>query len=202
MTQGKTGFRSSWAAWARDLPQFPRFNPPEPDPAFQLIEQKQLREVLKGFDEEVIQTIEADLQFMDHELLRLFRQRDHEAKLQQNRYRLFQIFFIGLAAVATMIGSIQALLLSDNAHLVPVFAFFETAIALAATFLATISGREAPLPLWLANRRRAELMRREYFRYLINLPPYDSLEGIQRRTTLSRRAADINRGVDPDERAQ
>ena len=197
-TQGETGFRQSRPAWFRDLPQFPNFNPPEPDQKYQLIEGKKLREVLKGFDEDVIKKIEEDIQFMDYELLRLFRERDHEAKLQQNRYRLFQIFFIGLAAIATMIGSIQALMLNNNPGIVPFFAFLETVVALMATFLATISGREAPLPIWLANRRRAEHLRREYFRFLVNLPPYDSQEGFQRRTLLSKRAADIADGIDPD----
>jgi hypothetical protein len=199
-TQGKTGFRKNWPVWAREMPQFPRFNPPDPDPNYQLIDSQKLREVLNGFDPEVIQKIEQDIQFMDYELLRLFRERDHEAKLQQNRYRLFQIFFIGLAAVATMIGSIQALMLNNNPGAVPIFSFLETVVALLATFLATISGREAPLPIWLANRRRAEQLRREYFRFLVNLPPYDGLDSFQRRTLLSKRAADINRGIDPDER--
>ncbi|HLU08253.1 MAG TPA: DUF4231 domain-containing protein [Oceanobacillus sp.] len=197
-TQGKTGFRKSRPAWFRDLPQFPTFKPTEPDPNYQLIDPEKLREVLKGFDEEIIQRIQDDIQFMDYELLRLFRERDHEAKLQQNRYRLFQIFFIGLAAIATMIGSIQALMINNNPAIVPFFAFLETVVALMATFLATISGREAPLPLWLSNRRRAEHLRREYFRFLVNLPPYDSVEGYQRRTLLSKRAAEIADGIDPD----
>lgn len=199
-TQGKSGFRNNWPVWARELPQFPRFNPPEPDPNYQLIDSQKLREVLSGFDEEIVKKIEADIQFMDYELLRLFRERDHEAKLQQNRYRLFQIIFIGLAAVATMIGAIQALMLNNNPGVVPIFSFLETVVALLATFLATISGREAPLPIWLANRRRAEQLRREHFRFLVNLPPYDGQDGFQRRTLLSKRAADINRGIDPDER--
>lgn len=198
-TQGKSGFRKDRPAWFRDLPQFPRFNPPEPDEKYQLIDSQKLREVLTGFDEAIVRKIEEDIQFMDYELLRLFRERDHEAKLQQNRYRLFQIFFIGLAAVATMLGAIQALMLNNNPGVVPIFSFLETVIALLATFLATISGREAPLPIWLANRRRAEHLRREYFRFLVNLPPYDSQEGFQRRILLSKRAADVNRGIDPDD---
>jgi hypothetical protein len=197
-TQGKTGFRKQSAAWFRDLPQFPTFKPAEPDQTYQLIEPQKLRDVLKGFDEDVIKKIEEDIQFMDYELLRLFRERDHEAKLQQNRYRLFQIGFIVLAAIATMIGSIQALMINNNPTIVPFFSFLETVVALMATFLATISGREAPLPNWLSNRRRAEHLRREYFRFLVNMPPYDSVEGYQRRTLLSKRAADIADGIDPD----
>jgi hypothetical protein len=66
------------------------------------------------------------------------------------------------------------------------------------TYLASVSGREAPLPIWLENRRRAEHLRRDYFRYLMNLTPYDNLEGYDRRRLLSMRAANINRGFFPD----
>jgi hypothetical protein len=66
-------------------------------------------------------------------------------------------------------------------------------------FLATISGRSAPLPNWLNNRRRAEHLRREYFRFLMHLPPYDEPVVYKRQELLSERAADINRGVNPDD---
>ena len=154
----------------------------------------------KNIDAAAIKRIETDMQFLEAELLRLFRDRDYEASMQQNRYRLVQIGYIVLAALATLFGSLQALALNsaDN-RLLPWMAFAETLVALIVTFLATVSGREPPLPLYLTNRRRAESLRREYFRYLMNLPPYDSVEGPQRRVMLSSRSADINRGVFPDE---
>lgn len=193
----KQGFRQNWPEWARQLPQF-RF--PKPDPNFQLIDRDRLAEVLKDSDPAQMQRIEHDLDFMEHECLRLFRERDYEAKMQQNRYRLYQLTYIVLAAIATLIGSLQALVLNTQPRAMPWLAFAETVVALIATFLATISGREPPLPLYLSNRRRAEGLRREYFRFLMDLPPYDCLDGPRRRMALSERSADINRGIFPDER--
>jgi len=196
ITAEKTGFRKNWPEWAKQLPRL-KFPPPAGD--FQLISVERLREVLKDSDPGALRRVEQDLTFLDHELLRLFRERDHEAKMHQNRYRLYQIGYIMLAAFATLLGSLQALALNTQPRVMPWLAFFETVIALAATFLATISGREPPLPLYLNNRRRAESLRREYFRYIMNLSPYDSVEGPKRRMLLSARAADINRGVFPEE---
>lgn len=197
-TQEKAGFRANWPEWMRQLPR--SSFPTEPNPDFQLIDREEIRRLLqeKKVEPEAIKKLEADMDFLDHELLRLFRERDHEAKLQQNRYRLYQVGFITLAAVATIIGSLQAVMLNGYADLVPLLALIETIIALLTTYLATISGRETPLPRWLSGRRRAEYMRREYFRYLMNMPPYDVVQGYQRRQLLSSRAANINRGVYPD----
>lgn len=196
VSQQSPKFREGWPSWAKQLPRL-RF--PPPDPTFQLIDLARMREALKDADPQAVQRIERDIAFLEHELLRLFRERDYEAAVQQNRYRLYQISYILLAALATLIGSLQTLALNANRQLLPWFAFAETLVALLATFLATISGREPPLPLYLNNRRRAESLRREYFRYLMNMPPYDSVDGPDRRMMLSARAADINRGVFPDE---
>jgi hypothetical protein len=199
ISQTPPDYRANWPVWAKQLP---RINFPPLQPDFQLIDKNRLREILiqKNIDPAVIQRIENDMVFLDQELLRLFRDRDFEASMQQNRYRLFQIGYIVLAALATLFGSFQALTLNTaNQNLMLLMSLLETVVALLVTFLATISGREPPLPLYLTNRRRAESLRREYFRYLVNLPPYDAYEGPQRRVMLSSRAADINRGVFPDE---
>jgi hypothetical protein len=197
ITQEKKGFRQSWPIWAQQLP---RIWFPPPDEAFQLISSEKLNEVLtgSGSDPESIKRLDEELKFLDHELLRLFRDRDYEAKYQQNRYRIYQLMYMVLAAVATIIGSLLALALSAQPDLVPWLAFGETFVALMTTYLASVSGREAPLPIWLENRRRAEHLRREYFRYLMNLTPYDNLDGYDRRRLLSLRAANINRGFFPD----
>jgi len=191
-------FRQYLQVWMQELPTYP-FTPPEPDTNFQLIQEKDWLDIISQTDKDTAAQMEADKQFLDYELMRLFRERDHEAKKHQNRYRLIQIGFMLLAAVATMIGALQAIALSNDPTSLPLLAFTETLVALLATFLATVSGREPPLPIWLNNRRRAEQLRREYFRYLVNLPPYDSVTGYQRQMTLSKRAADINRGVFPEE---
>jgi hypothetical protein len=198
VTQEKKDFRKGWPIWAK---QFPRFKFPPPNADFELIDPARLDDVLKGSDPQMEAAIKEDIQFLEHELLRFFRDRDYEASKEQNQYRLYQLGYISLAALATLIGSLQALSLSSKPELVPFFAFLETLIALIATFLATISGREPPLPLWLTNRRRAESLRREYFRYLMNMPPYDGVAGFERRRLLSTRAADINRGVFPPDEA-
>lgn len=200
LTQAKTGFRQNWPAWAKQFPQL-RF-PETPNLGYQLVDRAELRKKLAHVDPDALKRIEEDMDFLDHELMRLFRERDHGAATQQNRYRMYQIMFMVLATLATLIGSLQALTLTGNPNWVPVFAFIETLVALLTTYLATISGREPSMSLWLSNRRRAENMRREYFRYLMNMPPYDEVDGYERRQLLASRAADINRGIFPDKMRQ
>jgi hypothetical protein len=185
------------ATWIQELPTLNV--PAQPDPNVQLIDLTKLNMALAQADAGVRVRIQEDMAFLETEIMRLFRERDHEAKMHQNRYRLYQLAYIFLAALAGMIGSIQAIALSHSPNALPFWAFLETVVALLVTYLATISGREPPLPLWLTNRRRAEQFRREYFRYLMNMPPYDELEGYPRQTELSKRVANINRGVYPDE---
>lgn len=192
--------RERWPAWMQDLPQL-HFRPETPDVIAPLIDDDELEELLKDAEPVAAARIREDVRFLEYELLRLFRQRDHAAKKQQNRYRKYQLGYVALAALATLIGSCQAIALSSSPESMPVWAFAETVVALVATFLATIGGREAPLPLWIVNRRRAEQLRREYFRYVTNLPPYDGVEGYRRSMLLSRRAAEINRGDIPQEPA-
>lgn len=183
----------------KELPYFTKF--PDLDPKFSLIDEDELKSFFERekIDPKIQADIQADLDFMEHELLRLFRDRDHKAKLHQNRYRLYQIAYIWLAALAGTLGAAQALSIDSSPGLVPIFAFFETVIAAFTAYLATVSGREPPLPQWLSNRRATEQLRREFFRYLTHMPPYDRLDGYRRKLTLSQRAADINRGVYPQD---
>jgi Protein of unknown function (DUF4231) len=199
-TQGTPNFRAGQPAWIQELPRW-TFQPREADPKFQLIKPEDLDEILsKSSSEQAAARIRKDMDFLDSELLRLFRERDHLAKLQQNRYRLYQIWFLILAATAAMFGSFQALALAVNSRWMLVWSFMETLVALLSVFLATISGREPPLPIWLSSRRRAEQLRREYFRYLMNLAPYDVIkDDKERQLKLSENAANINRGDFPSE---
>ena len=98
-----------------------------------------------------------------------------------------------------MIGSLQLITFGNQPEIMPGFAFLETVIALMTAFLAALGGREQPQEQWLLNRRRAEQLRREYFRFLTRVPPYDEIAGYQRRMLLAQRAAEINRGVQPQE---
>src|SRR5262249_62038274 len=127
----------------------PSLRSPVPKPDFQLIDLDSLNTMLEGADADAAARLKEDIQFLDKELLRLFRERDSEAKVQQNRYRLYQISYMMLAAAATLIGSFLALALKGAPEFVPTLGFLETLIALITTYLATISGREQPLPLWL-----------------------------------------------------
>jgi len=197
-TQDRKRFYRWQPAWIKQLPRW-RFDT-APDPNYQLIDKNKLAAVLAKVDKEAAKHIEDDIAFLDKELLRLFRERDYEASLHQNRYRRLQIGFMGLAAIATVLGGLQGIFLSGSPDLVPKLALAETIIALTTIFLATISGRIPSLPLWLQNRRRAETMRREYFRYLMRTKPYDidTMEDYERKLLLSTRAANINRGIYPD----
>ena len=198
-TQGRVDFRKRLPVWIQEMPQFGRFQPAEPDPKYVLLDRSQMEEVLAEFPENVRHEIYEDMDFMEYELMRLFRERDHRAKYNQNRYRRLQITFLILAVGATLIGSLQVISLSSTPEIMPVFAFLETVVALFTAFLAALGGREPPQELWLTNRRRAEQLRREFFRYLTRMPPYDEIEGYQRRMLLSKRAADVNRGMYPQD---
>ena len=198
-TQGRLDFRKKLPMWIKELPQFGRFQPEKPDSAYQLIDRESLRQVLESAPEPVRQEILEDIDFMNYELMRLFRDRDYRAKYNQNRYRRLQINFLILAVGATLIGSLQVITLSTNPEIMPLFAFLETVVALFTAFLAAVGGREPPQQQWLTNRRRAEQLRREYFRFLTRMPPYDEVQGYERRMLLSQRAADINRGMYPQD---
>ena len=198
-TQGRVDFRKRLPVWVQEMPQFGSFRPSEPDPNYQLLSRADVQEAIKDLSPEAQKQIFDDMDFMEYELLRLFRERDHTAKFNQNRYRRQQIFFLMLAVAATLIGSLQVVALNNSPEVMPLFAFLETLVALLTAFLAAVGGREPPQERWLNNRRRAEQMRREYFRYLTHMPPYDEVTGYQRRMLLSNRAADINRGMYPQE---
>jgi hypothetical protein len=192
--------RQNWPAWAKQLPYF-RLPPARQD--FSLVDRVQLRRILEGTDPQVIADIEKDLDVLERDLMHFFIKRDTEASAQQNRYRLYQIGYIFLAMLATIIGSLMVLALNQNPpRWVPVLGFGETLVALLATFLSNISTRgESPFTGWLDSRRRAESLRREFFRYLMVLPPYDAVEGYKRRMLLAERAALVNQGKFPDEKS-
>jgi hypothetical protein len=180
--------------------QFPIWNP-KPDPHYALIKPEELQAMLKQVDTATAAAIQKDYEYLDNELMPMFRDRDFRAKEEQNRYRKYQLYFMGLAASATFIGSLQVIVI-DRANWVSFFAFLEMFVALLTTYVATVQGNESPLQRWLLHRRRAESLRREYFRYLANVEPYDTMTPAQRRRLLSNRAADINRGVYLDELEQ
>lgn len=194
-SMGRNNFRKGMPEWVRQLPII-RLKYQE---NFRLIEPADLEKMLADVSEETKTHILEDMKTLEKELLWMFRERDYGAKEQQNRYRSYQIGFMLLASLATLIGALQAITLDAYPTWLPWFAFAETIVALFTTFIATVQGNRPPLQLWLLNRRRSEYLRREYFRFLADVPPYDKLQDSDRRRMLARRAADINRGVDPED---
>lgn len=183
---------------------FPKWKLPDPDPNFQLIPEKELD---KLFDEKDVpantrKEIKDDMQFLQEEMFHLFTKSDYQAKSYQNDYRRYQLWFILLAFFATLVGSGQAVVSGrDIADTwLPTLAFVETVVALLATFVASISAFDPPMNKWIQNRRIAEYMRQEYFRYLTGVDPYDEyrLDQPRREMLLARRVAEINQGKHPD----
>ena len=103
VSQGRADFRKRLPVWIQEMPQFGKFKPSEPDQNYQLLIRKDLEAVLKDVPEATRKEIFDDMDFMDYELLRLFRQRDYQAKFNQNRYRKQQIYFLMLAVAATLV---------------------------------------------------------------------------------------------------
>lgn len=205
ITQEKADFRARLPEWMKQLPRL-RFPPPNNE--FTIIKPTELAELLKreNISDAVINQLVRELNDIDHDVMRLFRQRDYEASQQQNRYRLYQMGYMALATAATFFGSLQALAFGSEPRLVAAFALVQTIIAGFSTFLSFITTREPPLPRWMDNRRKAEFMRREYYRYLLNLPPYRQIDedGKQRprydiKGDLAERVAKANQGKYPEE---
>jgi hypothetical protein len=190
---------SGWVWWQ----QRPKRNfPAEPDPDFQLVSNQTLEELSHEFNlsPAAVARIRHDLAHLDHELLRYFRETDHAAKKFQNGFRLYNVRILILAAVATMIGALQAISLSIDASLLLVLGAAETIVALYTVYVVNTRSQDASLDDWLKNRRQSEQLRREFFRYLLYLPPY--MEGeleYERKRKLSRRAASIYADQFPEE---
>jgi hypothetical protein len=202
IAMGDSPRRERLPDWMKDLPQ--RKLPAEPDPNFHLISEARLLQAINLTDdkedqERLCRRLTGDVAVLETRLMPLFRQHDHEAKQYQNRYRQYQIYYIILAALATTLGGFQALFATGQEALAAIIAFAETVIALIAVSLVMISGREETLKLWLEHRRCAEQLRREYFRFLMNLAPYDVLEYPDNQLMMAERAAAINQGSYPEE---
>ncbi len=190
---------SGWVWW-QQRPK--RAFPNEPDPNFKLVSDEMLEQLTQEFrlSPAAMARIRQDLGHLDHELLRYFRETDHAAKKFQNGFRLYNVRILILAAVATMIGAFQAISLSIDPSLLLVLGAAETIVALYTVYVVNTRSQDASLDDWLKNRRQSEQLRREFFRYLLYLPPY--MEGeleYERKRKLSRRAASIYADQFPEE---
>lgn len=193
--------RKGLFTFTRDLP---RRKLPTPDPNFQLIPDKELDKLFdeKNVPSNIRKEIKDDMQFLHDEMFHHFTKSDYQAKSYQNEYRWHQLLFIVLALFATLIGSGQAIVsgraIADT--WLPTLAFFETVVALGAAFVSSISAFDPPMNKWIQNRRVAEYMRQEYFRYLTGVDPYDEfrLDQPRKEMLLARRIAELNQGKHPD----
>jgi hypothetical protein len=185
------------------LQEFPSWNV-TPREDFGFIDRDELEKILSDAPDDVKEEILADMHVLEIELLnRFFKERDFEATRHQNRYRRFQIIYITLAFIATILGSAQAYAIAADWDALTIIALLETVVALVATMVATISTSEPPFTQWIENRRIAEFLRQEYFRYLLRIDPYDRFTVKARRDMfLARRAAEINSGKYPEVRVE
>ncbi|GAB4513063.1 MAG: hypothetical protein OHK0046_13450 [Anaerolineae bacterium] len=199
VSQG-TESRAKWIpVWVRHLPKI-NF-PTQPNPDFKLINEKVLNTLeTEGVNADYINRLQSDMNDLEQELMRYFRELDHKAKRQQNGYRRYQIAVLMLATFATMIGSVQAIALSSNPAALPIWGAAEALVALFTVFVVQTRGPNTSLPEWLSNRRKTEQLRREYFRYLMYLPPYKRDEpAYERRQKLANRVADVYNEKFPEE---
>ncbi|MBK8024700.1 MAG: DUF4231 domain-containing protein [Chloroflexi bacterium] len=180
--------------WLRSLPYF-RFAS-EPSPNFQLIDPQALARVLRDVRPDIADAIRKELAFMEPEILRLFRERDFFAKQKLNRYILFELVVVLLVIGLVVVGSLRLWTTLTGGALSALLGVVAVIIALIAIFVSTVRGREAAYPQYMMHRSRAEFLRREYFRYLLNLPPYTMDRGIEKMQTLALLAANLNRGAD------
>ena len=188
----KRRFRDRLPEWARYLPllNFPK----EPLRDFSLLPPRELDRVMATHTPESAERLRADLEFAETRLMRHFISMDFDAKYHQNRHRLFQILFMFLAFFATLVGSFLALAVNSSPEIVPILGLFDTLVALVTTYVATIAYRVDSHGMWLERRQRAEQLRREYFRFLLDLAPYDTVDDIERRRLFAQRAASIRVG--------
>lgn len=184
--------RRNLPEWVRMLPRI-RFRQQNLD--FQLINKHILQQLLKDVRPDIVWRVSEDVEFAETELLRLFRQRDFNAAYHLNRFHLTELLAVILVLTLVIIGSFTLWTTITNPAMGVVLAFVSTVITLLLVYLLAVRGQEPAYPIYMSNRIRAEFLRREYFRYLIGLPPYHlSNEGVERKRTFAMRVADMNRG--------
>jgi hypothetical protein len=184
-------------AWAQELPR--RSYPPF-DPTSTIIDRAELQNVLADIAPEVTQSIVDDLDFLEENLVPLFRSRHYEARRELNRYRFNQLIISVVALTMILMSVLQLVALISAIQFLLVAAFLTTLVALTLTFLTTLVSRsQSPVISWLTNQRRAEALRREYYRFVLDLPPYHNLRDLKRKKLLAVRAADIDQGIEVEE---
>jgi hypothetical protein len=199
VTQGNAEPENPVPSWRRRIPNLLNWTPLVPNRDFQLIDAEGLEAILVNQDPVAAQRVRHDIKTLEY-ALGLFREVDSKAKQSQIEHRRFQLMYILLGVLATLIGSLLTLTLDREPTVAAFLSFLEMVIAASTGLLSTISnaGNESPFQRWMQNRLRAEYLRREYFRYLMNLQPYTDLDEVRRQASLEQRAAAIYSGKFPD----
>jgi hypothetical protein len=131
----------------------------------------------------------ADLTTIDEVVGPVFREFDLTALRAQNRYWAQQVVLIGVTALTTAFGSVQA---AYSHQVWPGIVVAVLGVLSAA--VAELGGERTAERTYLEQRNRAERLRSAAFAYLAELPPYT---GPERRFELVRAVADVAAGREP-----
>jgi Protein of unknown function (DUF4231) len=135
-------------------------------------------------------SLAADLAVIDEIVLPAFSSYDIDAQRAQNTYRRQQVILIGVSALTSGFGAVQAALGHDAWPGIVVGALG----AFSAGTAALAQERRAQRT-YLDNRTKAERLRAEAFAYLAELT---SFSGPDRRTRLVRSVANVAQGKEPE----
>jgi heme exporter protein D len=133
----------------------------------------------------------ADLTTIDEVVVPTFSEFDLNAQRAQNRYWAQQVVLIGVTALTTAFGSVQA----AYSHQV----WPGVVVAVLGVLSAAVAGlgeERAAQRTYLDERNRAERLRSAAFAYLAKLPPYTG-DDRERRLELGSAVADIAAGREP-----
>ncbi len=135
-------------------------------------------------------TLATDLAVIDEVVVPAFSRYDIDAQRAQNTYRRQQVAIIGISALTSGFGAVQAALGHDAwpGIVVGVLGAFSAATA------ALAQERRAQLA-YLDNRTKAERLRAAAFAYLAELTPFS---GPDRRTRLAAAVANVAQGKEPE----
>ena len=127
-----------------------------------------------------------DFALLDEYLMGYFWELDEEALKAQNQFRRGQIIVIIGAALATILGALQA---TYPTWKLP--SIFETALTTGLGILIVVARSQKIHEGYFTNRLKAERLRGEYFLFLGRAEPYSKDEA--RLSNLVRRVAEIRK---------
>ncbi len=177
----------------------PRFTPPPKNPNFALVTPPYLDTVLSGLHDDAARLLRAEVAIADQVLLRPFSDSDYDAVRIHIRYRLIQLSSAALIIVMIALCGV-GLWLAFSARSTPLTLALVGVVGLCLLVIYISGGGRANLyNRYMNQRRSAEWLRREYFRFLARLAPYNGTEG-DRHRRVNERAAHQD-AAQPDESA-